>query len=162
MINNDTADSFFKHDGRILYGNPIGTYFFRNHTHGQIALVFSVGGTKMGLLTIETKPDGKTAITNPGHRKTFDSEVDFLRVAKEERLNCPAFPHKFIKLTSSVNELKHSVPSLKYLSTLSILKNPVLREKVWECEDQKVPEEMEDYFYDVDQQLDAEKIALKL
>jgi hypothetical protein len=144
-------------DANVLYGKPKGTYFFRENDKGQTKLIFSAGGTKIAALAIEEKPDGKIVITEQGYQRSFDSETEFLRIAKKEGLGSPAFPQKHIKLTLSANEFNNSCPSLKYLSALSILKNQKLKEVVYEIDNPMVPEELANYCLKVDDQLDAIK-----
>ncbi len=160
MINNDMPHGFFQHDAKILYGKPTGTYFFRNSNHGQISLVFCTGGTSIGTFCFTMESDGKIEISDS--KRSFESETEFLRAMKNEGAPDVNRQNKRIQLGLTVNEYNRSIPSLKHLAIFSILKNPVLREEIWDG-DIVLPEieAMEDDFYEIDEQIRAARVVLR-
>ncbi len=151
------SHGFHQHDSEILFGKPTGTYFFRRHNHGQTALVFCLGGTKIGIVTLLIDSNGSIEITTPGKRRSFDSETEFLRTIKEDGLPHVSAKKQHIKLGLTVNEFNCSIPSLKHLSIFSILTNAALRDEIWDDEDKEIPivEALKDDFYEIGNQIAA-------
>lgn len=165
-INNLHETNYFVHDAKILYGKPKGTFFFREHTNlGAMELVVSAGGTRIAVLTLTQEEQGKISIkqiiSGKVNKLVFNCESEFIDYIRGNKLVFPAFPKKCIKLGETVSEYNSSVRSLKYFAAISILKNPIQREKVFDDESDLLPENMVNYLLKVDDQLDAARVKFK-
>lgn len=167
-INNLHETNYFVHDGKILYGKPKGTFFFREHANvnlGAMQLVVSAGGTRIAVLTLKQEEQGKISIeqTTSGkvNKLVFNCESEFVNYIRGNKLVFPAFPKKFIKLEETVSEYNSSVRSLKHLAAVSILKNTIQREKAFDDESDLLSEELVNYLLKVDDQLDAARVTFK-
>jgi hypothetical protein len=160
IINPSLKTRLLEHGQKLLWGKPKGTYFFSDNTKNGIALVFSAGGTKIGVLNLDLQSDGKINLTDRVKGNTensFISETEFFNYIKENGFVSPTFPNKRFYLATSVNEFSKSIPSLQYLVAVSIFKNPALSSQFWSNEN-TVTEELEDFVFKVNEQMKTLKL----
>ncbi len=161
LINNTDFEHNYTHQAKQLYGKPMGTYFFMHLTNGKLALVVSAGGTQIGIVPLEQKGNGEIEIELAKGKQSFKSEDEFINVGKTKGFNCVSFPNKVIKLSFAISELNQTVKPLKYIAGLFISSTPSLNQKIWESEDGIIPEELEDYIFDFEEQQRAARVLEK-